>query len=71
LSGIATISDDFSSVCTSALSVWSSCVSDTTVTVSVTAPTSIVTVTRAIWPIVTGTSLRRLSRNPCSETLTS
>ena len=71
LVGSASISRDFSSVLTSALSVCSSVDDDSTVTVSVSAPTSSVTSTRATWPTDTGTFSRCISLKPVSVTLMS
>ncbi len=65
------MASDFSSVETSALSVWSSCVSDATVTVSVSAPTVSVTSTRLTVFTLTGTPVSMNSLKPCSETFTS
>ena len=66
-----TSSFDLISVLTVALSVCSSCESDATVIVSVSAPSSSATSTRDTVPIVTGTSVWTNSLKPASETLTS
>ena len=61
----------FNSVCVSALSVCSSAVSESTVTVSVRAPSSSRESTRLTVFTVTGTSVCTDSLKPCMLTLTS